>query len=242
MCKLSLSNLIETLSGLVSARGGSVLEIVVEDAKNRRLVAELCRGLEIRLEAIFGIHKERDRSFSITYRISVRWLKAEEMMRDFRPPSPIDVDGLSPEVVEARKQLYPIAQLRICEDAAYFEHPSPVRFELSNLEMARLALSEVVDALFSKIVPEFSRYCDPNELGRAAMIHEPKSHLLLLPINVAVILAAAGKWDEFCAWRQAYRNGFLGKPTRNPEVARRDEEFMEAIARHMSNRPEAIVR
>jgi hypothetical protein len=58
---------------------------------------------------------------------------------------------------------------------------------------------------------------------------ETKSRLLMLPMNVATILAAAGKKQAFRTWREVYRDGFIGNPIMKRKARQHDEPYMSAL-------------
>jgi hypothetical protein len=224
-----IDKLLALISAMVDRRGLKVLGNVAEGTRTRRLIFELCHGSQISLQVEFGFHIKKDRTLLITWTSSLRWLVPEEMLRDLRPPSPYGSEVSTPEVLEARNMLYPIAQLRVCEDPTYFARPSPVGFLPSEVSVIPDFVANAVDILVEKVSREFCYYCDIDELSRAAMEPEMKSRLLMAPMNVAAILVAAGKRREFEAWRDSYRNGLLGAPTWRSEVRELHEQYMSAL-------------
>jgi hypothetical protein len=112
-----------------------------------------------------------------------------------------------------RNRLWSIALLTIDRRGLYFKRHSPVSFGASEVEKIPKFLTHVTDALVETVIPAFSGYCDVSELARAAPLPEQESWLLISPRNVAAILVAAGKRQEFEAWKRAYRKGAFGKPT-----------------------------
>jgi len=221
--------LMEALPAMVNRRGLEVLGNVTEGTTTRRLMFELCRGSQISLQPEFGFHLQKDRTVRVTWTIALRWPIAEEMLRDLRPPSPYGPDVLTPQVLEARSTLYPIAQLRVCEDPAYFARPSPARFAPSEFSTMPDLVANVLDILVGRVASEFCSYCDIDELGQVAVEPEAKSRLLMAPMNVAAILVAARKRHEFEAWREAYRNGFVGPRFRGREVNEWHEQYMSSL-------------
>ncbi|XUM21196.1 hypothetical protein ACRAVF_28115 [Bradyrhizobium oligotrophicum S58] len=197
------------LVSTVEQRDLVVRGTVVEGRRTRRLTIELCPGPEISLEAEFGFHIQKSGELLVTWTTSFRWPKAEEMLRDLRPPSPYGPDV--PEIRKARTQLYPIALLRPVND----HKSNHVYFYPPEADAIRCHLVDVVDTLLQKVLPDFQPYCDVDIFSRAAMEPMAKSRLELMEINVAAILAAAGKRREFEAWRKACRNGFVGPGRRN---------------------------
>ena len=232
MARSASDGLIEALRAIVTARGLKVLRTIVEGARTRRLVLELCRREEIWLESGFGLHVLKDRRLSVTYTIWVRWPRAETMLRDARPPSPYGESAMIPQVLEARSMLYPIAGLTLGGDPAYFARDE-ASFAPSQFDLIPELFSQVVNILVDRVVPEFCGYCDPHELARAATQPEAKSRLLMSHITVAAILAAAGKAQEFETWRQACRHGLVAPRQRRPDVQERDELYMNALARFL---------
>jgi hypothetical protein len=97
-------------------------------------------------------------------------------------------------------------------------------------------LSEVVNALVERVAPEFCRYTQIDNLACAALEPEAKSRLLMNHINVATVLALAGKRQQFWAWREAYRNGFVGNPAKpfwRPEARQFAEHYMSALEQRL---------
>ena len=225
----SFKVLLEGLSAMLNRRGLKVLGNVTEGATTRRLIFELCRGSQISLQPEFGFHLQKDRTVLVAWRTALRWPNAEEMLRDLRPPSPYGPEVLTPEVVEARNMLYPIAQLLVCDDTAYFTRASPVRFRPSEFNTIPDLIANVVENLVEKVAPNFSSYCEIEELCRVVVEPEAKSRLLMPPMNVAAILVAAGKRHEFEAWREAHRKGFAGAPVWRLKVKERDEQYMSSL-------------
>jgi hypothetical protein len=218
------SHLVDGLQELAKARALKVLAVLAEGTTTQRVVVELCHGPEISLQTRFGFHAQKDGTLLVTYSTVFRWPRAEEIERDLRPPPPGDPGTFTPEMLEAQNALYPIASLRIDEDSKYFDRPSPVRFASSEFEMIPALLAEVVDVLVEKVIPQFSCYCDADQLARAAPEPLAKSRLEMPPMSVATILAAAGKKQEFRIWREAYRNGFIGK-----RKGRQTDDYMSAL-------------
>jgi hypothetical protein len=218
------SHLVDGLQELAKARALKVLAVLAEGTRTRRVVVELCHGPEISLQTRFGFHAEKDGTLSVTYSTVVRWPRAEEIERDLRPPPPGDPATFTPEMLEAQNALYPIASLRVHDGSKYFDPPSPVRFASSEFEMIPALLAEVVDVLVEKVIPQFFCYCDADQLARAAPEPLAKTRLEMPPMSVATILAAAGKKQEFRMWREAYRNGFIGK-----RKGRQTDDYMSAL-------------
>jgi hypothetical protein len=227
----SIDVLAEAASAVVNQRGIKVLKIVTEGTTTRRVLFELCRGPEISLQSELGFHLQKDRGVLVTWTLPLRWPRAEEMLRDLRPPSPYGADVLTAEVLEARAMLYPIAQLRIDEDPAYFARPSPVKLAPTELETISALVGDVVEILVKRVAPEFCSYCDIDELSRMAVEPEAKSRLLMAPMDIPTILAAAGKRQEFEAWREAYRKKFIVRD----DVKERHEKYMSALKSRLPN-------
>jgi hypothetical protein len=223
------SHLVDVLQELAKARALNVLAVLAEGTRTRRAVVELSHGPEISLQTGFGFHAQKDGTLSVTYSTVVRWPRAEEIIRDLRPPPPGDPGTFTPEMLEAQNALYPIALLRVDEDSKYFDRPSPVRFASSEFEMIPGLLAEVVDVLVEKVIPQFSCYCDADQLARAAPEPLAKSRLDMQPMCVATILAAAGKKQEFWIWREAYRNGFIGSAIARRKALPHLERYMSAL-------------
>ncbi|WP_316178808.1 hypothetical protein [Bradyrhizobium sp. SZCCHNRI1009] len=205
-----VKELMAFLVSTVEQQGLAVRGTVVEGRRTRRLIIELCRGPEIRLEAEFGFHIQKRGALHVTWTTWFRWPKPEEMLRDLRPPSPYDGPDV-PEIRKARTQLYAIAGLRPVND----HKSNHVYFFPPEADAVRCHLVDVVDTLLQKVLPDFQPYCDVDIFSRAAMEPMAKSRLEMMQINVAAILAAAGKRREFEAWREACRNGFVGPGRRN---------------------------
>lgn len=233
MSQLSFDRFVEVLRQIVETRGLKLLCTVADDSTPSAVV-ELCRGAEISIQLRFGFHEEKDRALSLAYVLLVRWPKAEQMFRDLQPAPSYDINELPREAIEWRNRLHPIAHLRLYEDKSYFRRPSPVKLEASELKLIPQVLAEVVDTSVGRVISEYSKYCDPDELARAALEPERKSRLLMHPMIVATILIAAGKRQEFERWRAAYRSGFIGKPTRKPKVQERGEQYMAALEGQLS--------
>jgi hypothetical protein len=223
------SHLVDVLHELATARALKVLAVLAEGMRTRRVVVELCRGPEISLQTKFGFHAQKDGTLLVAYSTVFRWPRAEEIMRDLRSPPPSDPGTFTPEILEAQNALYPIALLRVDEDSKYFDRPSPVRFAPSELEMIPALLAEVVDVLVEKVIPQFSCYCDADQLARVAPEPLAKSRLETDPMRVATILAAAGKKQEFRIWREAYRNGFIGGAIARRKARQHHERYMSAL-------------
>lgn len=232
MSQSSFDRFVEILRQIIEARGLTLLSTLADDFKVSAVV-ELRTGAEISLQLEFSFHERKDGALSLIYGFLVRWPRAEQMFRDLRPPPSHDINELPRAVIEYRNRLHPIAQLRIGEDKSYFSRPSPVELGASESRLIAQALAEVVDASIETVIPEYSRYCDPDELSRAAPKPERISRLLTHPMTVATILVAAGKRQEFERWRSAYRSGFMGKP-RKPRVQERDEQYMAALEGRLS--------
>jgi hypothetical protein len=223
------SHLVDVLQALAKARALKVLAVATEGTRTRRIVVELCHGPEISLQTSFGFHAEKNGTLSVTYSTVVRWPRAEEIERDLRPPLPGDPATFTPHMLEGRNALYPIALLRIDGDSEYFDRPNPARFASSEFEMIPALLAEIVDVLVEKVIPEFSCYCDVDQLARAAPEPLAKSRLEMPPMTVPTILAAAGKMQEFRTWREAYRKGLVEYTIRKPEARQRAEHYMSAL-------------
>jgi hypothetical protein len=219
---------VEILRQIVEARGLKLLCTIADDSEASAVV-ELRTGAEISLQLRFGFHERKNGALSSAYEFLVRWPRAERMFRDLQPPPSYDINELPRKVIEWRNRLHPIAHLRFYQDKSYFSRPSPVELEASESNLIGQVLAEVVDTSIGRVIPEYSQYCDPNELARAALEPEPMSRLMMSPMTVATILVAAGKRQEFERWRSAYRSGFMGKPTRKPKVQQRDEQYMAAL-------------
>jgi hypothetical protein len=233
MSQSSFDRFVEILLQIIEAQELKLLCTVADDSKVSAIV-ELWTGAEISLQSRFAFHERRDGALSLVYDFLVRWPRAEQMFRNLQPPPSYDINELPREVIEWRNRLHPIAQLRISEDKSYFSRPSPIELEASEPKLIAQVLAELVDASIERVIPEYSRYCDPNELVRAALEPEPISRLLTPPMSIATILVAAGKRQEFERWRSAYRSGFMGKPTRKPRVQERDEQYMAALEGQLS--------
>ncbi|MGJ4996363.1 hypothetical protein ACQR0Z_18200 [Bradyrhizobium sp. HKCCYLS3077] len=199
-----VKELMAFLAATVEQRGLAVTGTVVEGRTTRRLIVELCRGSEISLEAEFGFHIQRSGELVVTWTTRFRWPKAEEMLRDLRPPSPYGPDV--PEIRKAQTQLYPIASLCGVND-----HKSDhVRFYPPEPDAVRRHVASVVNTLLQKVVPDFHPYCDVDVFSKAAMKPMAESRLEMAETAVAASLVAAGKRREFESWREACRNGFVG--------------------------------
>jgi hypothetical protein len=232
MSQPSFDRFVETLRQIVEARGLKLLSTLADDS-NVSTVVELRTGVEISLQSRFNFHERKDGALLLIYEFLVRWPRAERMFRDLQPPPSHDINELPREVIEYRNRLHPIAHLRLYEDKSYFSRPSPVELEASESKLMGQVLAEVVDTLIGRVIPEYSQYCDPNELARAALEPERIWRLMMHPMIVATILVAAGKRQEFERWRSAYRSGFMSKPTRK-QFQERFEQYMATLEGQLS--------
>ncbi|MGJ4928553.1 hypothetical protein ACQR1I_14490 [Bradyrhizobium sp. HKCCYLS2038] len=215
-----VKELMAFLATTIEQRGLAVTGTVTEGRTTRRLIIELCRGPEISLEAEFGFHIKKGGELVVTWTTRFRWPKAEEMLRDLRPPSPYGLDV--PEIRKARTQLYPIAALEMING-----HKSDyVGFDPPQADAIRCHLVDVVNTLLQKVVPDFHPYCDVEVFSRAAMEPMAKSRLEMGETAVAASLVAAGKRREFESWREACRNGFVG---RGRLAVNYREQYMQAL-------------
>jgi hypothetical protein len=228
MPKFDLDRLARETADVLSTRAMPVLASTAEDSRTRRVTSVLFQGSEIGLQPEFGFHLNRDATLSVTYTLVLRWPRAEQIHRDLRPTSPYD-EELPPEVLEIRRALYPIAQLRITEDLSYFPHPSPMEFESSEAGPIRTRIEDVADILVNTVLPEFSRYCEPRVFADLARLPERQSRLLISPDNAAIILALAARRAEFLAWADACRRGERGKEGQSPAVLHLIERLTERL-------------
>jgi len=230
MSRFDLDRLARETTDVLSARAMSVLASTADDSRTRRVTGVLFQGSEIALQPEFGFHLNRDATLSVTYTLVLRWPRAEQISRDLRPETPYE-EGLSPEALEARRALYPIAQLRITEDPSYFPHPSPMECEPSAAGSIRARVEGVADILVNTVLPEFSRYCEPRVLADLAKLPERQSRLLVPPHGVAIILALAASRADFLAWADVCREGEMGKQGQSPATLHYISRLLEWLPR-----------
>jgi hypothetical protein len=208
MSNAKIDRLLEGFQQILRLRGLKLLAVSV-DMDSRHVGIELCRGPEISLQARFNFTPRSRSGVLVQYGAIVRWPRAEEIARDLRGESPyaapqLLAEGMSPEAVDmvfaGRRELYPVATFVFRQADSFFPGVAPDAFELVPTFLAHAA-----DVFRSRFVPEFWRFCDPDNLAQAATSSTNESHLSFPHLNAGIVLVAAGREQEFAAWRKAYR-------------------------------------
>jgi hypothetical protein len=233
MSNAKIDRLVESFQQILRLRGLKLLAVSV-DMDSRHAAIELCRGPEISLQARFQFTPKSRGSILVQYGATVRWPRAEEIARDLRGESPyaasqLLAEGMSPEAVDkvfaARRELYPIATFVLRQADSFFPGVAPAAFELIPTFLAHAA-----DVFRSRFIPEFWRYCDPDNLAQAATSSTNESHLSFPRLDAGIVLFAAGKEQEFAAWRKAYRP----PPHAEVEAKQRIEQELAALGELLS--------